>query len=87
MVWKDIGKLNGPTILIGDFNMVESRTDRFQGLGYSLQGKKCNEWYSPLSTFALIDILEIEDLLVMINIMVLASELLDLIGFIFLIKC
>ena len=43
-VWDELSSINGPTILLGDFNMVTSIEDRWNGIGTCLSGQEKVSW-------------------------------------------
>ena len=56
LVWNDLSGFAGDTLLCGDFNMVESSIDRFQGLGYVLQGIEEVDWLDMSCSLDILDV-------------------------------
>lgn len=55
-VWDKINLIQGPIILLGDFNMVESLRDRWKGLDQYLQGRELHAcWNSVIVDKNLVD--------------------------------
>lgn len=55
-LWIYLAKLEVPMVLVGDFNMVETLSDRWHKLGQTLQGNELHHWNSLVSSKKLIDL-------------------------------
>ena len=55
-VWNEIAGFSGDTLLCGDFNMFENSVDRFQGLGYVLQGIEEVDWLDMSCCLDIVDV-------------------------------
>ena len=55
-MWKELSLITGPIILTGDFNMVESLDDRWEGKGQCIRGAELEEWEKLKEAHDLTDI-------------------------------
>lgn len=54
-IWGSLKDIKGPILLLGDFNMVEHRKDRYKGLGQILHGEEKKEWNQIKDLLSLYD--------------------------------